>query len=130
MGLVDIQKAQELAALAADIPELEECFSDLALNLQVEVDVVRRAEILVDAENAARIHSARESLRGNDFLTRHNQDRASRACRSCEGEYRIATAGIAFESVRCRVSGTIIQERIGVRRVKENSSAAADHGRL
>src|SRR5579863_593768 len=66
MRLVDIQKAQKLAPFATHISKLEEGFANLPLNLQVEVDVIGRTEILVDAEDAAGIHHARECRCGND----------------------------------------------------------------
>ena len=124
MRLVDVEKAQQLAALAAYVPNLHEGLgAQRLLNLEVVVEIVRRPEVGIDAEYAAGGgRGATERRGGNDLYARHDRGGARR-----EGEHRAGTAGVAFKAVRSAVARTVVEERVGVGRVKEQPASAANH---
>ena len=80
IGLIDIEQAQQLSALAADVADLHERLGAQGLlNLQIEVDVVGRTEVRRHAENAARIGlQASERRRRNNLLAGNNRGGSGR----------------------------------------------------
>src|ERR1700712_5620349 len=54
--LIDVEKAEQPATLAADVANLEECLrTERLLKLEVVVEVVRSAEVAIHRKDAARI---------------------------------------------------------------------------